>query len=559
MLRTDSLAQYPSAMERHHTRPDPAEIGKFPAHCVHCRANIPVRPRVKTLKDLEPLTTRLLEIQHLNSAASLLDWDQETYMPAGSGRARADQLATLQGLAHDTFTAPEMERLLAQWVDPATGLPPESPDDAWDEPSRALLREVWRDFSRAKKLPSEFVKRLRRECSLAQQVWAEAKEKSEFRKFLPNLRTVVALKQEEAQYLGYQDSPYDALLDSYEPGMTVAQLNPLFATLRKRLVPLLQQITNAPISIDDTVLTRAYDTTRQLEFGRLVLTAMGYNFDTGRLDLSAHPFTTSFHPSDVRLTTRVYENELAACLFSCIHEGGHGLYDQSLDTERYGTPLGESLSLGIHESQSRLWENCIGRSRPFWRCFYPYLKQLFPEQLANVAMEQFYTAVNRVKPSLIRVEADELTYNLHIMLRFEIEQDLMEGRTRVEELPDVWSEKMRSYLDIVPGRDAEGLLQDVHWSLGAIGYFPTYTLGNLYAVQFYNQALKDIPDLNSEIEAGRLTVLKKWLNQKIHRWGRTFTPDQLVRRITGGPLSPEPYLAYLEEKFGALYQLKAPG
>ena len=559
MLRTDSLAQYPSAMERHHTRPDPAEIGKFPAHCVHCRANIPVRPRVKTLKDLEPLTTRLLEIQHLNSAASLLDWDQETYMPAGSGRARADQLATLQGLAHDTFTAPEMERLLAQWVDPATGLPPESPDDAWDEPSRALLREVWRDFSRAKKLPSEFVKRLRRECSLAQQVWAEAKEKSEFRKFLPNLRTVVALKQEEAQYLGYQDSPYDALLDSYEPGMTVAQLNPLFATLRKRLVPLLQQITNAPISIDDTVLTRAYDTTRQLEFGRLVLTAMGYNFDTGRLDLSAHPFTTSFHPSDVRLTTRVYENELAACLFSCIHEGGHGLYDQSLDTERYGTPLGESLSLGIHESQSRLWENCVGRSRPFWRCFYPYLKQLFPEQLANVAMEQFYTAVNRVKPSLIRVEADELTYNLHIMLRFEIEQDLMEGRTRVEELPDVWSEKMRSYLDIVPGRDAEGLLQDVHWSLGAIGYFPTYTLGNLYAVQFYNQALKDIPDLNSEIEAGRLTVLKKWLNQKIHRWGRTFTPDQLVRRITGGPLSPEPYLAYLEEKFGALYHLKAPG
>lgn len=559
MLRTDSLAQYPSAMERHHTRPDPAEIGKFPALCVHCRANIPVRPRVKTLKDLEPLTTRLLEIQHLNSAASLLDWDQETYMPAGSGRARADQLATLQGLAHDTFTAPEMERLLAQWVDPATGLPPESPDDAWDEPSRALLREVWRDFSRAKKLPSEFVKRLRRECSLAQQVWAEAKEKSEFRKFLPNLRTVVALKQEEAQYLGYQDSPYDALLDSYEPGMTVAQLNPLFATLRKRLVPLLQQITNAPISIDDTVLTRAYDTTRQLEFGRLVLTAMGYNFDTGRLDLSAHPFTTSFHPSDVRLTTRVYENKLAACLFSCIHEGGHGLYDQSLDTERYGTPLGESLSLGIHESQSRLWENCVGRSRPFWRCFYSYLQQLFPEQLANVAMEQFYTAVNRVKPSLIRVEADELTYNLHIMLRFEIEQDLMEGRTRVEELPDVWSEKMRSYLDIVPGRDTEGVLQDVHWSLGAIGYFPTYMLGNLYAVQFYNQALKEIPGLNSEIEAGRLTVLKKWLNQKIHRWGRTFTPDQLVRRITGGPLSPEPYLAYLEEKFGALYQLKAPG
>ncbi len=510
---------------------------------------------MKTLATLAPLTSRLLEIQHLNSAASLLSWDQETYMPPGGGHARADQLATVQGLAHDRLVSPDIERLLSQWIDPATGQAIDSPEEAWDEPSRALLREVWRDFSRAKKLPSEFVIRLGRECSLAQQVWTEAKKKSDFRMFLPNLRIIVSLKQEEAHYLGYKESPYDALLDHYEPDTTVSRLTPLFTELKTRIVPLLQRVMTAPAVIDDTVLFRAYDTTRQTEFSRLVLTAMGYDFSRGRLDLSAHPFTTSFHPTDVRLTTRVYEQELPACLFSSIHEGGHGLYDQGLDPERYGTPLGDALSLGIHESQSRLWENCVGRSRPFWRCFYPLLREFFPEQLPDVTVEAFYAAINRVKPSLIRVEADELTYNLHIMLRFEIEQDLIEGRTRAEDLPDTWNEKMRSFLGIVPTSDAEGVLQDVHWSLGAIGYFPTYTLGNLYAVQLFDQARREISDLNGEIEAGRLSVLTRWLNQKIHRWGRTFTADHLVQRVTGRPLSPEPFLMYLEEKFGSLYGL----
>jgi carboxypeptidase Taq len=390
---------------------------------------------------------------------------------------------------------------------------------------------------------------------LAQQVWVEARKKSDFGMFLPALRTIVALKREEAHYLGYRDSPYDALLDHYEPGMTAGQLRPLFAALKARLVPLLQRVLAAKTSIDASILFRTYDPTRQMEFGRLVLTAMGYDFTRGRLDLSAHPFTTSFHPTDVRVTTRVYERELPACLFSCIHEGGHALYDQGLDPDRYGTPLGEPLSLGVHESQSRLWENCIGRSRPFWRCFYPLLQQCFPEQLKEVEMETFYAAVNHAKPSLIRVEADELTYNLHVMLRFEIEQDLIEERLAVEELPTVWGEKMRSYLGVTPTTDAEGVLQDVHWSLGAIGYFPTYTLGNLYAVQFYEQARKEINNLDGEIEAGRLTVLTRWLNQKIHRWGRTFTPEQLMLRVTGSSLSPEPFLAYLEKKYGELYQL----
>jgi carboxypeptidase Taq len=510
---------------------------------------------VKTLKTVDGLTVRLLEIQRINSAAALLSWDQETYMPAGGGEARAEQISTLQGIAHQKLVSPEIEGLLAAWIDPESGETRDSPGEAWDEPSRSLLREVWRDYSRAKKLPSDFVVKLSRECSLAQQVWAEAKENHSFSQFLPNLRTVLSLKREEAEYLGYRDSPYNALLDVYEPGATIAALRPLFAQIKERLVPLLKKIQQSPVQIDDTMLFHTFDQARQLEFGRMVLIAMGYDFERGRLDLSAHPFTTSFHPTDVRVTTRVHEHDLQSCLFSCIHEGGHGLYDQGLDPRYFGTPLGDSVSLGIHESQSRMWENCVGRSRPFWRFFYPMLQQTFHHQLRSLDGEQFYAAINRVKPSLIRVEADELTYNLHIMLRFEIEQDLIEGKTRPEDLPRIWNRKMEEYLGIVPSNDAEGVLQDVHWSFGAFGYFPTYTLGNLYSVQFYEQAKLEIPHLEDEIAAGQLMVLQRWLGQKIHRWGRMFTPDHLSRRVTGKSLDPEPFLSYVEKKYGELYKL----
>jgi carboxypeptidase Taq len=510
---------------------------------------------MKTLKTLEPLTNRLLEIQRINSAASLLSWDQETYMPAGGGGARAEQIATLQGIAHQQLVCSDTDRLLARWLDLKTGFPLEQDGELWDESSTALLREVWRDYSRAKKLPSEFVTRLSRECSLAQQVWAEAKTQNDFKAFLPNLRTVLSLKREEAQYLGFAETPYNALLDVYEPGSTVAGLRPLFAQLKTRLVPLLKRIRQSPIQIDDTFLYHAYDQARQMEFGRLVLIAMGYDFEKGRLDLSAHPFTTSFHPTDVRVTTRVYEHDLPSCLFSCIHEGGHGLYDQGLEPGHYGTPLGESVSLGIHESQSRLWENCVGRSRAFWRFFYPILQATFHHQLRAVDAEQFYAVINRVKPSLIRVEADELTYNLHIMLRFEIEQDLIEAKTNPEDLPEIWNQKMKEYLGITPSQDSEGVLQDVHWSMGGFGYFPTYTLGNLYAVQFYEQAKLEIPHLEDEIAAGQLMVLRRWLGQKIHRWGRMFTPDRLAQRVTGVSLNPEPFLRYVERKYGELYGL----
>lgn len=510
---------------------------------------------MKTTAALEPLTTKLLEITRINSAASVLSWDQETHMPAGGGEARAEQIAVLQGIAHDKLVSPDIERFLAATVDPATGQAIDQPGDLWDEPSRSLLREIWRDFSRAKKLPSDFVIRLSRESSLAQQVWAEAREQRKFNQFLPNLRTMLSLKREETQYLGYKDSPYDALLDVYEPGSTIAALRPMFAQLKTRLVPLLRKVTQSPTQIDDNILRHSYDQARQLEFGRLVLIAMGYDFERGRLDLSAHPFTTAFHPTDVRVTTRVHEHELQSCLFSCIHEGGHGLYDQGLDQRYFGTPLGESVSLGIHESQSRMWENCVGRSRAFWRFFYPVLQQTFHHQLRGIDMEQFYAAINCVKPSLIRVEADELTYNLHIMLRFEIEQDLIEGRLRPDDLPGVWNQKIQEYLGITPAHDGEGVLQDVHWSFGAFGYFPTYTLGNLYSVQFFEQAKLEIPHLDEEIAAGQLMILRRWLGQKIHRWGRMFTPDHLAQRVTGKSINPDPFLSYLEKKYGELYKL----
>lgn len=509
-----------------------------------------------TANDFASLKTKLLKIQHLRDASALLSWDQETYMPAGGGQARADQIALLQTLAHDKFVSSDIEKLLTPHIDPTTGLANDKATEL-DDASKALLRETWRDFSRAKKLPSEFVTRLERECSLAQQVWAEARKENNFAKFLPNLKTIVALKYEEVEYLGYKDSPYNTLLDTYEPGATVAQLKPLFTTLREGLVGLLEQIRNSPTPPDDRLLYQAYDNDQQLEFGKQVLTKMGYDFTRGRLDLSAHPFTTSFDPTDVRVTTRVYEKDLQSCLFSCIHEGGHGLYEQGLLPGHHGTPLGEALSLGIHESQSRLWENSVGRSRAFWEYFFPILKERFPDQLKGITIDQFYPAINTVKPSLIRVEADEVTYNLHVMVRFEIELDVIEKRVGVEDLPELWRTKMKEYLGVVPEKESDGVLQDVHWSFGAFGYFPTYTLGNLYAAMLFQKAGEDMPSLNSYIAQGNLIPLKEWLNDRIHRHGRQYTSEELIKNATGQTLRAEPFLQSLQNKMDEVYGLSA--
>ena len=329
-----------------------------------------------------PLKDKLATIHHLKDACAVLSWDQETYMPTGGGEARAEQIATLQTLAHEAFVSPEMERLLGGWLDLQTG---ETRSDV-DEESRAFLHETWRDFNRAKKLPSQFVNTLERECSLAQQVWAEARKQNDFSSFLPNLGRVIALKLKETEYLGYADSPYDALLDEYEPASTVKKLQPLFQSLRSRLVSLLDQVLNSSVKPNTKLLTQSFDPAKQLEFGEKVLKKMGYDFGRGRMDQSAHPFTTAFHPYDVRVTTRVFEQDFQSCLFSCIHEGGHGLYEQGLLPEHYGTALGEAVSLGIHESQSRLWENCVGRSQAFWQHFFPQAQEHFPEQLERIGI-----------------------------------------------------------------------------------------------------------------------------------------------------------------------------
>ncbi len=367
----------------------------------------------------------------------------------------------------------------------------------------------------------------------------------------------MTLKREESERRGYADSPYDALLNVYEPGAAVAHLHPLFAALRDGLTALLRQVRAAPSPPDDRLLTQYFDPAQQVEFGRLALRAMGYDFQRGRLDLSAHPCTTAMHPTDVRVTTRVFERDFPSCLFSCLHEGGHGLYEQGLPREQYGTPLGQPLSLGIHESVSRLWENQVGRSKNFWTHFFPLLRQRFPAQLGAVSPDDFYAALNTVRPSPIRVEADEVTYNLHVMVRFDLERALLEQRIAVEDLPALWRESMRDYLGIVPERDAEGVLQDVHWAIGEFGYFPTYTLGNLYAAMWYEQARRDVPEMDDDIRRGHLHSLRDYLDRNIHRHGRRYSSAELLRRVTGHTLGVEPLLAYLRAKVGGVYGFTA--
>ncbi|MFH1852985.1 MAG: carboxypeptidase M32, partial [Candidatus Neomarinimicrobiota bacterium] len=356
-------------------------------------------------------------------------------------------------------------------------------------------------------------------------------------------------------YLGVKTTPYDTLLDYFEPGMTSAEVTRLFEAVKVRLVPLVRKIAESPVDTERQLLEKDYAVDRQWTFGVEVLKDMGYDFKRGRQDKSAHPFTTSFHPTDVRITTRFNKNNLASALSSTIHEGGHALYEQGLDTDWYGTPFCDAVSYGIHESQSRLWENLVGLSQPFWSHYYPKLQKLFPENLGSVSLERFYRAINTVAPTLIRVDADEATYNLHIMLRFEIERMVINDRLPIAELPRLWDNKMEEYLGIRPDSDANGVLQDVHWSFGGFGYFPTYALGNLYNAPMMNQARKEIAGLDGKIDAGNLLPLREWLRKKVHRVGRRRTAGELIVDITGEKLSAEPFMDYLETKYKAVYSL----
>ncbi len=484
-------------------------------------------------------------LMDLGAASSVLNWDQETYMPNGAAQARAEQQATIDTLIHQLTVSPDYTELLGR-LGEVSG----EELEGWQI---AAIREAVRSHDRASKLPEEFVGEVSRAQSLAQHTWKRARAEKNFEIFAPSLTHLVELKRRTAEYYGYKESPYDALIDLYEPGMTAAELKPIFDRLRVGTQRLLKKIADSGSDLNDAILFTDYDQARQLEFGKRVIERLGFSFETGRVDLSAHPFCTSFGPSDVRLTTRVYRDDLRSCLFGLIHEAGHGMYEQGFDPKLTRTELAAGISMGIHESQSLLWENTVARSEPFWNWAFPTLQSTFPEQLASVSAFDFYRAINVMRPSFIRVEADELTYNLHIILRFEIEEALITGKMEVADIPAVWNAKMTEYLGVTPADDAQGCLQDVHWSFGGFGYFPSYTLGKLYAAMFINQAERDIDDLKGKIGAGDFTELLAWLRTNIHRWGKSKTAAELVMDVCGRPLSEADFLDYLDAKIERVY------
>ncbi len=496
----------------------------------------------------DELIGRAKEVALLESCAAVLNWDQRTYMPPRGSAHRAEQLALLAGMVHQRATAPEIGELLAEVEQSALAREP-------GMPAAVNVREIRRTYDRASKLPQALVEELARTCALARDVWVEARRKSDFALFRPWLEKVVVLKRQEAAAVGYAGVPYDALLDDYEPGETTAHLKKLFAELREELVPLVLAIATSRRKPDLSILEREYPLDRQEAFGKAAAAVIGFDFEAGRLDVTTHPFCSGIGPGDTRLTTRYNPRDFGDAFFSILHEAGHGIYDQGLDPAHYGTPLGSPVSLGIHESQSRLWENFVGRSRAFWEHFFPRARQTFPAALEDVSLDAFYFAINDVRPSFVRVDADEATYNLHILLRFELEQAFIRGDLRAADVPAAWNETSKRYLGLDVPDDARGCLQDTHWSGGGIGYFPTYTLGNMYAAQFFARARADLGDLDAQFRRGEFTPLKGWLNARIHRQGQRYRAGDLVQAVTGKPLSHRPLLEHLRAKYAPLYDL----
>jgi carboxypeptidase Taq len=499
--------------------------------------------RLERLKDI------LGEVSDLNRAGAVLAWDQETYMPPGGIASRADQLTTLRRLAHIRFTADDVGGLLDELEGEVGGLP-------FDSDEASLVRVTRRDYDHARKLPADLVAEIARAGATARPVWQKARQDADFELFAPYLEKNVELNRRVADALGYEERPYDALLDRTEPGLTTDQLEGIFAELKRAIVPLVGDVARHAEAVDDRVLYRGFDPDVQLQYALQVVTKLGYDVERGRQDISVHPFTISFGPGDVRITTRVSRDFFNECLYGSIHEAGHGMYNQGIGENLDRTPLWSGASPGVHESQSRLWENLVGRSAAFWRHFYPSLRSAFPGSLEGVDEEGFFRAVNRSYPSLIRVEADEVTYNLHILLRFELENELLEGSLKVRDLPEAWRARVKSYLGIEVPNDREGVLQDVHWSGVSFAIFPGYTLGNLMGAQLMEKVRAEVPGLEGHIERGEFGVLLKWLRNNVYRHGRKFTPNELMERVTGKPLTPGPWIAYVREKFGALYGVK---
>jgi len=497
---------------------------------------------------LADLKQRLAEIHDLDGAGAVLGWDEATYMPKGGALARGRQSALLRRLAHERFVDPALGRSLDRLAPQAGRL---APADA------SLIRVVRRDYERAIRVPAEYLARATAHGSASYNAWIRARPANDFAAMIPFLETTLALSREYASFFAPFDHIADPMIDDADQGMTTATVRRLFAELRRELVPLARAICDQPAP-DDAVLRRSFGEPEQLAFGLSVARQMGYDIDRGRLDKTHHPFCTKFAAGDVRITTRVRENDIGDALFSTLHEAGHAMYEQGVKASLEGTPLGYGVSAGVHESQSRLWENVVGRGRAFWEHYYPVLQRKFADQFAQVPLDTFYRAINKVERSLIRTDADEVTYNLHVMLRFTLEIEMLEGRLRIKDLPEAWREGMRADLGVTPPDDRNGCLQDVHWYSGAIGgMFQGYTVGNILAAQFYAAAVKAHPDIPREIAGGKFATLHGWLTDNIYRYGRKHTPDEIVEQATGSPMRMEPYLAYLRGKYGELYQLPA--
>ena len=498
-------------------------------------------------KELKEFKQLLAEITDLGRANALLGWDQQVYMPGGGAEDRGNILETLATIQHNKFVSKEMGDLVGKLLPFADTLDPES-DDA------CLIKRVAHNFDKETKVSMKWVGEFARVTTIAQGVWQEAKHKNDFKLFQPHLEKIVELRKEYAEFFKPYDHVYDPLLDDFEPGLKTKEVKEIFGKLRPQQVELLKAIAAKP-EIDDSFLHVPYEEQGQWDFGVDVVTRFGYDWNRGRQDKSVHPFTTSFGIDDVRITTRFDPERAASALFSTMHEGGHAMYEQGVSASLRRTPLTTGASMAVHESQSRMWENLVGRSKAFWKFFYPRLVAIFPQQLKNVSLDNFYRGINKVEPSLIRVEADEATYNLHVMLRLELEIALLEGTVKVKDLPQAWNARMKEYLGVVPTTDTLGVLQDVHWSGGMLGYFPTYALGNLVSVQLWEKINQDIPDLEDQIEHGKFDALLGWLRKNIHQHGAKFEPQVLVKKVTGSTITPEPYMRYLTKKYTEIYHL----
>jgi carboxypeptidase Taq len=494
------------------------------------------------------LCTHLREAAYLSATQALLGWDERTKLPPAGGEYRAEQMSFLAGFIHKKLTDPKVGGWLAELTESPLAADPHSE-------AGADIVNAKRDYDRKTKLPQALVEELAKLEVLGQQMWVEARKANDFARFKPLLERTIELKRQQAAAIGYDDQPYDALLDEFEPGAKTAEVATVLRGLREQLVPLVSAIAASKRRPNLDALKGRYPVDLQEKFGKRTAAAFGFDFDAGRLDVTNHPFCSGMGPRDVRLTTRYDEKSLDGSLFSTLHEAGHGIYEQGLPANRYGLPTGGAVSLGIHESQSRMWENLVGRSRAFWEHFYPEAQTTFKDPLGNVSLDAFYFAVNDVRPSLIRTESDEVTYNLHILIRFELELDLINDKLPVTDLPEAWHSKYREYLGIQSPTDSDGVLQDVHWSSGAFGYFPTYSLGNLYAAQFFEKANKDLGDLSSMFRRGEFMPLREWLRKNIHSQGRRYPAAELGSRVTGSPLSHDALMRHLRSKFGPLYDL----